>query len=71
MFNFDGCYFWKLGVQIRYVTHFKDLINAKMDLEAQGRDSIFTFGHAQLKKGQVAGLFRAALYKIFALLKNS
>ena len=39
-----------LGVQRRYVPHFKGLISAKVDLEAQGRDSTFTFCHAQLKK---------------------
>ena len=39
-----------LGVQRRNVPHFKGLINAKVDLEAQGRDSTFTFCHAQLKK---------------------
>ena len=37
-----------------------------MDLEAQGRDSTFTFFHAQLKKVQVAGLFWAALYMQYA-----
>ena len=38
-----------LGVQRRYVPHFKGLIYAKVDLEAQGRGSTFTFCHAQLK----------------------
>ena len=39
-----------LGVQRHYVPHFKGLISAKVDLEAQGRNSTFTFCHAQLKK---------------------
>ena len=39
-----------LGVQWPYVPHFKGLISAKVDLEAQGRDSTFTFCHAHLKK---------------------
>ena len=39
-----------MGVQRRHVPHFKGLIYAKVDLEAQGRDSTFTFCHAQLKK---------------------
>ena len=39
-----------LGVQWPYVPHFKGLIGAKVDLEAQGRDSTFTFCHAHLKK---------------------
>ena len=39
-----------LGVQRRYVPHFKGLISAKVDLEAQVRESTFTFCHAQLKK---------------------
>ena len=34
-----------LGVQRRYVPHFKGLISAKVELEAQGRDSAFTFFH--------------------------
>ncbi len=47
-----------LGVQRRYVPHFKGLISVKVDLEAQVRDSTFTFCHAQLKK---AILFRQKL----------
>ena len=39
-----------LGVQRRYVPHFKGLISGKVELEAQGRDSTFTFHHALLKK---------------------
>ena len=39
-----------LGVQRRYVPHFKGLIYAKVDLEAQGRDSTFTICHALVKK---------------------
>ena len=31
------------------VPHFKGLINTKVDLEAQGRDTTFTLCHAQLK----------------------
>ena len=38
-----------MGVQRRHVPHFKGLIYAKVDLEAQGRDSTFTFCHALLK----------------------
>ena len=39
-----------MGVQRRHVPHFKGLIYAKVDLEAQGRDSTFTFCHALLIK---------------------
>ena len=39
-----------LGVQRHYVPHFKDLISGKVELEAKGRDSTFTFCHALLKK---------------------
>ena len=39
-----------LGVQRRNVPHFKGLIYAKVELEAQGRNSTFTFHHALLKK---------------------
>ena len=39
-----------MGVQRRYVPHFKGLIYGKVEPEAQGRDSTFTFRHAQLKK---------------------
>ena len=39
-----------LGVQRHTVPHFKGLINAKVDLEAQGRDTTFTLCHAQLRK---------------------
>ena len=35
-----------LGVQRRYVPHFKGLISGKVELEAQGRDSSFTYCHA-------------------------
>ena len=39
-----------LGALRRYVPHFKGLIYAKVDLEAQGRDSTFTICHALWKK---------------------
>ena len=39
-----------VGVQRRYVPHFKGLICANLDFEAQGRDSTFTFLHALLEK---------------------
>ena len=39
-----------LGVQRHTVAHFKGLINVKVDLEAQGRDTSFIMGHALLKK---------------------
>ena len=39
-----------VGVQRRNVPHFKGLINAKVDLGAQGRDTTFTLCHAQLRK---------------------
>ena len=39
----------QLGVQKRNVPHFKGLIYAKVELEAQGRDSTFTICHALLK----------------------
>ena len=35
------------GVQRPYVPHFKGLIYAKVDLEAQGHGSTFTVCHAQ------------------------
>ena len=38
-----------MGVQRRYVPHFKGLISGKVYLEAQGRDNTFTFFHALLK----------------------
>ena len=50
MFNFNGWDFFEpIGVQRWHVPHFKGLISAKVDLEAQGRDSTFTFCHANLK----------------------
>ena len=39
-----------MGVQRRYVPHLKGLIYGKVEPEAQGRDSTFTFRHAQWKK---------------------
>ena len=39
-----------LGVQRRYVPYFKGIISGKVELEAQGRESTFTFCHALLKK---------------------
>ena len=39
-----------LGVERRYVPHFKGLIYAKVDLEAQGRGITFTSCHTQLKR---------------------
>ena len=39
-----------MGVQRRNVPHFKALINAKVDLEAQGRYTTFTLHHALWKK---------------------
>ena len=39
-----------LGVQRHTVPHFKGLIKLYLDLQAQRRDSTFTFCHAQLKK---------------------
>ena len=39
-----------LGIQRPTVAHFKGLINAKVDLEAQGCDTTFIMGHAHLKK---------------------
>ena len=38
-----------MGVQRHTVPHFKGLINAKVDLEAQGRDTTFTLCHAQVQ----------------------
>ena len=38
------------GVKRPNVPHLKGLIYAKVELEAQGRDSTFTFCHALLKK---------------------
>ena len=38
-----------LGVQRRYVPHFKAPISGNLDFEAQGRDSTFTFLHTQKK----------------------
>ena len=39
-----------MGVQGHTVSHFKGLINAKVYLEAQGRDITLIMGHALLKK---------------------
>ena len=39
-----------LRVKRHYVSHFKGLISAKVELEAQGRDSTFTICHTLLKK---------------------
>ena len=39
-----------MGVQEHTIAHFKALINAKVDLEVQGRDTTFTFHHAHVKK---------------------
>ena len=39
-----------MGVQRRYVPNFNGLIYGKVEPDAQGRDSTFTFRHAQLKK---------------------
>ena len=39
-----------LGVHKRYVSHFKGLISAKVDLEAQGHGITFTLCHSLLKK---------------------
>ena len=39
-----------LGVQRHTVPHFKGLINAKVDLEAQERGSTITIRHAHLNK---------------------
>ena len=36
--------------QKRVIPHFKGLISAKVEPEAQGRGSTFTLGHARLKK---------------------
>ena len=56
-----------LGVQRRYVPHFKDLISGNLDFEAQGRDSTFTFLHALLKKTILLHK-RAYRFVTFALL---
>ena len=37
-------------VQRHTEPHFKDLVNANVDLEAQGRDTAFIMSHALLKK---------------------
>ena len=39
-----------LGVHSCYVLHFKGLIYGKVEPEAQGRDSTFSFCHVHLKK---------------------
>ena len=39
-----------LGVQRRYVPHFKGLISGNLELTAQRRDNTFTFSHSLLKK---------------------
>ena len=51
-----------LGVQRPYVPHFKGLISGKVEPEAQGHDSTFTFCHAHLKKAMKNGLFFPPLY---------
>ena len=64
-----------MGVQRRYVPHFKGLIYGKVEPKAQGRDSTFTFRHAQLKKAilllkspKVPGLFLGAVHQICSLI---
>ena len=44
-----------MGVQRRHVPHFKGLIYVKVDLEAQGHESTFTFCHALLNKAILEG----------------
>ena len=46
-FKFDDL---QVGVQRRYIPHFKGLISGNLDFEAQGRDSNFTILHTHLKK---------------------
>ena len=50
-----------LGVQRRHVPHFKGLIYAKAELEAQGTDTTFTICHTLLKKAIL--LFKMATLK--------
>ena len=67
-----------LRVQRRYVPHFKGLINGKVELEVQERDSTFAFCHAFLKKailyykiefGQIL-LHKTVLSKCIKVFKN-
>ena len=44
-----------MGVQRRTVPHFNGLIELYLDLQAQGRDSTFTFRHALVKKAILEG----------------
>ena len=48
-------HFEQVGVQRHNVHDFKGLIMLYSDFEAQGRDSIFTFHHAHLKKTVLEG----------------
>ena len=59
-----------LGVQRRYVHHFEGLISGKVELEAQGRDSTFTFHHALLKKAILEGK-RAAIQRLMSMCVNA
>ena len=45
----DGI-FGTTGVNRRYVPHFKGMISAKLDIEAQGHGITFTLCHALLEK---------------------
>ena len=53
-----------LGVQRRYVPHFKGLISGKVELEAQGRDSTFTICHTLLKKAILEGKTPKGRFKL-------
>ena len=55
-----------LGVQRRHVPHFEALNRAKVDLEAQGRDSTFTICHPLLKKAILD--WKTAIVPIFFCL---
>ena len=52
-----------MGVQRHTVAHFKALINAKVDLEAQGRGGTITICHAQSKKAVLHR--KTAIVRIF------
>ena len=57
--------FWQLWVPRRYVPHFKGLISAKVELEAQGHDSTFTICLAFLK---MISLYEFSIIQLWQLV---
>ena len=57
-----------LGVQRRYVPHFKGMIYGKMEQEAQGRESTFTFHHSLLKNAISEGKSAAVQFGLHLIV---